>query len=421
MRHTNESNAARVLARIFSATTFSLTLGVTCHASQAVATKPLERATKPLEVAAKAPELAAKVPEVAAEEGQDEANLPAPDPGLEADLKILRRLERPFEEPVTFEDVPVSEVLERVAKETGLRVMPDRHVLSDGGGWKLKTVTCAPATPRAALDAVMRSLGEGLDAVRLDVASGVLVFTDTDGLRVMRAKRIYRVGDLLRAMSTITGGRQGEPVQLLGEEVFADLLYQSIIPDDWTANGGDLAHATIVGELLVVTATPAMQLLVERTLDEFRAGVAIEPVLWTVTLRELPTNMDPAVEARLIAIGAEEYDQKSDLPGEVVSRPTILAQPTEPASLEIGSDAERWKIEIVPHCDGGRCTYAIAVERSTGTGDAQRTSRATLHAAVGAPTAGVFTIGEGAAARRFMLHTIGLRQSLAKRIAPKTQ
>ncbi|MCE2884135.1 MAG: hypothetical protein LW806_04445 [Planctomycetaceae bacterium] len=388
-----DSTAARTAALLLS-----LGLVAPCHARQA------------------AP---AKQPEAAAEEMQEVPNLPEPDPGLEADLEILRRLERAFDEPPTFEDAPVSEVLERVAKETGLRVLPDRHVLSDGGGWKLKSVTCTPKTPRAALDAAVRSLGEGLDSVRLDVASGVLVFTDTDGLRALRAKRIYRIGDLLRALTTVTGGAQGEPMQLLGDEVFADLLYQSVIPDDWTANGGDLAHESIVGELLIVTATPATHLLVERTLEEFRAAVPIEPVLWTITLRTLPNDLDPAIERRLIAAGAEEYDRKSDLPGEVVSRPSILAQPTEPASIEIGNDSDRWRIEIAPDCDAGRCTYAIVAEHTAGDGDTKRTSRAMLHSAVGAPAATVFTIGEGAAARRFLLHAIGNRQALAKRIAPK--
>jgi hypothetical protein len=393
MRHRFDSTARHTAAMLVS-----LVIGCTCHARQA------------------AP---AKQPDAAAEEMQEVPNLPAPDPGLEADLEILRRLERPFGEPPTFEDAPVSEVLERVAKETGLRVLPDRHVLADGGGWKLKTVTCTPATPRAALDAVVRSLGEGLDSVRLDVASGVLVFTDTDGLRALRAKRIYRVGDLLRALATVAGGARGEPMQLLADEVFADLLYQSVIPDDWTANGGDLAHASIVGELLILTATPATQLLVERMLEEFRAGVPLEPILWTITLRALPNDLDPAVERRLIAAGAEEYNRKSDLPGDVVSRPSMLAQPTEPATVEIGNDSERWKIEIAPNCDAGRCTYAIVAEYTTGAGDTQRTSRAMMHAAVGAPAATIFTVGEGAAARRFLVHAIGNRQSLATKSAPK--
>lgn len=393
MHRSLESTAARTAALLLAAG-----LAAPCHARQA------------------AP---AKQPEAAAEEIQDAPNLPAPDPGLEADLEILRRLDRVFDEPPSFEDAPVSEVLERVAKETGLRVLPDRHVLADGGGWKLKTVTCTPKTPRAALDAVLRSLGEGLDSVRLDVASGVLVFTDTDGLRALRAKRIYRIGDLLRALATVAGGARGEPMQLLADEVFADLLYQSVIPDDWTANGGDLAHASIVGELLILTATPATQLLVERTLEEFRAGVPIEPVLWTITLRALPNDIDPAVERRLIAAGAEEYNRKSDLPGDVVSRPSMLAQPTEPATIEIGNDSERWKIEIVPNCDAGRCTYAVVAEHTTGAGDTQRTSRAMMHAAVGAPAATIFTVGEGAAARRFLVHAIGNRQSLAQKSAPK--
>ena len=125
------------------------------------------------------------------------------DPGLQADLALLERLDQPFAEPVPFDDAPVGEVLKRIAKETGVRILPDRHVMEEGGGWTLKTVTCVAATPRIALDAAVRSISEGLEGVRLDVASGVVVLTDNSGLRALRATRTYYAEDLLRDRKSV--------------------------------------------------------------------------------------------------------------------------------------------------------------------------------------------------------------------------
>ena len=337
------------------------------------------------------------------------------DPGLEADLLLLKRLDTPFAQPLTFDDASVGDVLTRVSAETGVRLLPDRHVLAEDGGWKLKSVSCVAATPRAALNAAMRSISEGLDGVRLDVASGILVITDNSGIRALRAKRVYRVGDLLRGMSEIVSGPDGAYDK--GPELLMEPLMQSVDPEAWVDNGGDLATAIFVGDLLVVTASPMMQLAVEQALDAFRTGTPIEPVLWTISLYELPTNADRDSERDIVALAAQGAEVRVP-EARLVSRPTLLAQPTQAASISLGTDSDRWMFEVVPRCGAGRCDYAIDIEHAAGEGADRRTSRVTLHAAVGAPSAVAFTTGEGASARRLLLQVIGHRQASAKLLAP---
>jgi hypothetical protein len=362
------------------------------------------------------------------------ATMPEVDPGLEADVALLARLDVPFAEPISFDDAPVGEVLERVQKESGLRLVPDRHVLSDGGGWKLKSVTTVAPTPRVALDAMVRSLGEGLDGVHLDVASGVLVLTDNDGLRSLRATRMYRVGDIVRALLPVEtndgverGGGQNvvplDPRIAAPDARLLDTIMTAIDPEIWEWAGGDLASAELAGDALVVKATPAVHRKVEQLLTQLRAATPTDPILWSVTIVELPADIAPGAERDLLGriAGGVEGGRKDQVPGaRIVSQPKILSQPTEVATFAIGDETEGWTLEIHPSCDQGRCTYAIEVGHRAGSGADGRTTRIALHAQVGTAAATVFSTNNagakdaaGAAAqtgRRFLVEIHGRRQ-----------
>ena len=350
------------------------------------------------------------------------------DPGLQADLALLERLDQPFAEPVPFDDAPVGEVLKRIAKETGVRILPDRLVLEEGGGWTLKTVTCVAATPRIALDAAVRSIGEGLGSVRLDVASGVVVLTDSSGLRALRTTCTYDAEDLLRAYSQVGSGSADSVV----DEPFKpllDALASAVEPESWVLNGGDLLSAATAGSGLTVYTTPAFHQKVARALVTLCETSPTDPILWTITLRELPADIDRATEQDLVAsaaagagagVGAQENEVPNEevrnpkVPGVVRSQPKILARPTEPASISLGSESETWSFEIRPSCADGRCTYSLDVALTLKSETVTTESRIALSTSVKAPTAVVFSAGEGKTAKRFLVHVVGTRQSPAK-------
>lgn len=339
------------------------------------------------------------------------------DLGLKADLALLARLDQPFAEPVPFDDAPVGDVLKRIAKETGVRILPDRHVMEEGGGWTLKTVTCVAATPRIALDAAVRSISEGLEGVRLDVASGVVVLTDNSGLRALRATRTYYAEDLLRAFSEPAVG----PADTIVDDSFSRLLEvvsTAVEPETWDLNGGDISRATIAGSGLLVTTTPALHHQIARALAALRETTPTEPILWTVTLRELPAEIDRAAEQELVAsvlagANSDAINHAATL-GRVLSQPKILAKPTEPASISVGSESERWSFDLRPSCADGRCTYSLDVALTIKNETVTNESRIALSTSVGVPTAVAFSAGEGKDAKRFVVHVVGTRQTTAK-------
>ncbi|MFM1866887.1 MAG: hypothetical protein RL591_295 [Planctomycetota bacterium] len=347
--------------------------------------------------------------------------------GLQVDLALLERLDQPFAEPLTFDDATIDELLKRIAKETGVRILPDRHVLEEGGGWTLKTVTCVAATPRIALDAAVRSIGEGLESVRLDVASGVVVLTDESGLRALRTTCTYNAEDLLRAFSPVGSEPAGSNVDESSGRLL-EVLANAVEPESWELNGGDLLSASIGGSSLTVRTTPALHQKVARALEALCETTPTEPILWTVTLRELSVDIDRAKEQELVASAARHGSGNTGvnddaLAGVVVSQPKILARPTEPASISLGSESERWSFDIRPSCADGRCTYTVDValtkqDEASASGAATKepamnVSRVTLATRVGSPTAVAFTAGEGKNAKRFLVHIVGERQRSA--------
>lgn len=286
---------------------------------------------------------------------------------------------------------------------------------------------------RAALDAVVRSVGEGLDSVRLDVASGVLVLTDHGGLRSLRATRSYRVGDIIRAITPVEANPDREQgVVGLDDGVSApnaallDVVFELIEPDIWVWSGGDLANASLVGESLIVQATPTVHQKVARLLAEFRTATPTDPLLWTFTLVELPADVTPDDERDLVGRAGSGAGGRP-AGAKIISQPTILSRPTEVAKISIGDDEERWDVSVHPSCEEGRCTYAIEVECRTGAGADARSTRVTLHTAVGAPTALAFSIAAearaekattGAGTRRFLLEVQSRRQRPSADSAP---
>jgi hypothetical protein len=101
------------------------------------------------------------------------------DPTLAADLALLATLDVPFEGgSKTFVNATAEEILAAVRASCRAQIEADRRVFGDSGGWELARLDCNASTPRQALDAVAAALTDVTRSVGIDVAAGLVVFTD---------------------------------------------------------------------------------------------------------------------------------------------------------------------------------------------------------------------------------------------------
>jgi hypothetical protein len=102
------------------------------------------------------------------------------DPLLAADLALLARLDQPFASPRTFKDATAREIVDAVRSATGVAVEVDRRVKGNAGGWEFVRLDCQATTPRQALDAVAAALSDAVETLKVDVAAGLLMFTNAE-------------------------------------------------------------------------------------------------------------------------------------------------------------------------------------------------------------------------------------------------
>ncbi len=262
--------------------------------------------------------------------------VPAADPGLEADLAVLDRLDRAAKSPFSFADATAGEIVRAVREATGLAVEMDRNAMGDSGGWELKRLSCEAATARVALDAVARAISNVVTEMRVDVAAGIVVLTDRAGSARLAARASY---DSAPFAGLVSGVDDDERCRRAIEHLAAH-----IDPEAWEANGGDAARADCLGRLLALTAPPSIHHAVRRALAAAREIAPPDLVLWRLRVLACADEEDATS-----VLGALARNQRWETPGvEVLAAPSVLARRDEPATVSIGSDANQIAVEIAP-------------------------------------------------------------------------
>jgi hypothetical protein len=279
------------------------------------------------------------------------------DPALEADVELLRKLDKPYPAGAgpKFTDAPAKDVVEAIRKETKLQIDIDRRVVGDSGGWEWQRVTCEPASPRAALDAVVRAISPAYDAYKVDVAAGVVVFTDDAGRRTLRASAPYELGTLASRANEL--GETDADADAARGGAIATILdaIRAVDADSWSENGGEVGRvASVTGTVAVIETSPAVHHAIRRRLAEISGALPPSTVLWAIEFLEVPAGAsDKAIAA---ALGSDAETPELDAGWERLAAPRLLAQRSEPASVTIGSDA-----------DGAQEALSASIERLAGT------------------------------------------------------
>ena len=284
---------------------------------------------------------------------------PAPtrlDAALEADVELLRRLDKPYPADAApkYADTPAKDVVEAIRKETKVPIDIDRRVVGDSGGWEWQRVTCEPATPRAALDAVVRAISPAYDAYKVDVAAGVVVFTDDAGRRTLRAAAPYELG-ALAARANELGAADGEDAgdgdaaaagvpgaSRLGRLLDAILAVEG---DSWTELGGEIGRiASVTGTVAVIETSPAIHKAIRDRLAAISGALPPARILWSVEFLEVPAGASD--KAIATALGAEALPATLDAGWERLSAPQLVALRSEPASILIGGEGDALSVAI---------------------------------------------------------------------------
>jgi|GEM_PF-2123987 len=262
---------------------------------------------------------------------------------LSADLAILMRLDKPFSEPQSFEDVPAGKIVRVVRDTTGCVVTFDPRALGESGGWEETAVTCVPTTPRAALDAVVRAIAAGREDLVIDVASGAVVFTDNAGRRGLLATHRYTIGGLLARLPQIPEA----PADQDDYNAF-DEFVRSLSTDEWDHVGGNLASVTYAGPVASITATPRLHHELRRAFADLSRDLPAPTLDWGVRIVSFALELSDGEVAAAVADNSTLDRLVSEGKAFVIAAPRVLAARDQRAEVSVNADNAQITVTIEP-------------------------------------------------------------------------
>jgi hypothetical protein len=330
---------------------------------------------------------------------------------LSSDLAILQRLDKPFAEPQAFEDVPAGTIVKTVRDMTGCVITFDPRALGESGGWEETTVTCAPNTPRAALDAVARAIAGGREDLVVDVASGAVVFTDSVGRRGLLATHRYTIGGLL--------ARLPRAPEDLGDETdysaFDDFI-RSMSADDWDHVGGNLAAVAYAGPVASITATPRLHHELRRAFTDLARDLPAPTLDWGVRIVSFALELTDSEIAAAVGDNTTLDRLVSEGKAFVIAAPRVLAARHQRAEISANADNAAITVSIEPITLNALDQYAVrascvrAATASTPACDASLL----LRAVPGVRAVGVVELPADGRGLRLALEVLGLSETAAR-------
>ncbi len=327
----------------------------------------------------------------------DPAAMPLIDAALQADIKLLRRLDEPFATVPSYVDRPAKEIVEELRRATKVPIEIDRRALGDAGGWEWLRVTCEPATPRAALHAVLRAISPAYELYQLDVASGIVVVTDRSGMLTLRATAQYDFTGIIARLPAMNDPADDSADELTRLENY---LLETIEPETWVENGGDIGRLEWVGTVAQISTTPAIHKQIQDSVTELKKALPTATVLWTLRVMVIDPATEEATVRTAFADALEMNAVVERKQASMLSAPRLLVNRTEEAKVVVENGADKLEVTIAPPHDRVGKAFTVAV-RETRDG---RTHSMLLQARVGERAVGLIDDGT----RRVMVEVIGV-------------
>lgn len=344
----------------------------------------------------------AKDPRAAAAEKQAAFVAQVSATALNQDIALLQRLEIPFPKPQKFADVPAGDVMKEIRAAAKSTIEFDSRAVGESGGWEAIRVTCEPATVRQALDAVVRAISPEYAPYVIDVAAGIIVITDEKGLRTLKVSAPYALGATFQRM----GVREGDEIAFetaRGELTDFFMVTRNSI---WEDLGGEIGRVVWTGDVATVEATPGMHHDIRKRLALLEESLPSATLSWTFSVAELDPKADPAsCDAALASQDALEKLAK-DGGATISAAPKLVAQATEPAEIEIGSDTSKLSIKVEPTPSRTGRVFVVRVRVSRD----GATSELALRAVPGVRTAALIDVG----GRKVLVAGLGLTEAMQK-------
>ncbi len=341
----------------------------------------------------------------------DPAALPMIDAALQADIKLLRRLDEPFATAPSYVDRPAKEIVEELRRVTKVSIEIDRRALGDAGGWEWLRVTCEPATPRAALHAVLRAISPAYELYHLDVAAGIVVVTDNSGMRTLRAISHYDFAGILARMPANEDAAH-DPNEDSTDEFtrLTDYLRETIEPETWVENGGDIGLVQWVGTVAQISTTPAIHKQIQDSVAQLEKALPAATVLWTVRVMVIDPAVDEAA-LRLAFADARALDAMIERKqATMLAAPRLLVNRTEEAKVVVGNEAETLEVTIAPPHDRAGKAFTVALRETRG----GHTRSMLVQARMGERAVGLIDDG----ARRVLVEAVGAEVKPEKAAPP---
>jgi hypothetical protein len=272
---------------------------------------------------------------------------------------------------------------------------------------------------------VVRELSWEDDAYRVDVASGIVVITDTSGQRTLRTTARYTLDDLLNRISP--RDRRGNPGDddiagfTLATAKLRDFML-TVDSESWVENGGDLASVEFLDNVASVKATPALHSALRTLFDELARALPAPTMEWTARIVEFTPEASDAEVAASLADDVRLQTLIDVGQASILAAPKVLALRTEPAEITIGNESESFTIKIEPAVSPGQDIFLVRATfaRKRPTGDT--VSSVVLRAVSGLHAACVIEIPGESRPRRLLLDALGVSHTasqLLRNTAPR--
>lgn len=317
------------------------------------------------------------------------------------DIALLSRLDAPFPKPTSFTGTPAGEVLKAIRAASKVSIELDGRALGEASAWEIKAVTCEPATMRQALEAVVRAITPGYTDLHIDVAAGIVVLTDDEGLSRLKAPAQYPLAVTLSRLGASETDAPALELAMAELEEFLAVTY----PDAWESRGGGIARVVWTGSVATVEAPPGFHHDIRRRLSTLEAALPGINLLWSVQVADVTGASDADLGDALAQPAALERLAK-DGHAKTLASPRLLAKSTEPAEIRLGDGTEELLVRIEPVAGSKGQVFIARIEAGAG----ERRGAVVLRVVPGVRAAVAFDAG----GRRLAVEVHGLTELAQK-------
>jgi beta-lactamase regulating signal transducer with metallopeptidase domain len=250
-----------------------------------------------------------------------------------ATVEARRLLEKALPE-LKFDNVAFTDVVDMLRDITGANIFVNWRALEAAGidrqapvSARLRDVKFAKA-----LTVVLDEVGGGTIKLGYAIDDGVITITTAEDLAKNTETRVYDVRDLLAEVSDYVPQPKAPPAPPTTQpqpklvEQITSLIQETVEPDLWRDNGGNVAAIRELSGQLIITATAQMHEQIAHLLTQLREGRGVQIVVEMRLFTADPAILDKAMGGKLLGTlgksGEPTVWQLSDEQAKAVLRDT---------------------------------------------------------------------------------------------------